>query len=53
MRQPQRGGIGVQQAGIGDKFHAGSFRCINHVAVLDGALADLAGRDQQQFVHAL
>lgn len=43
----------MQQAGVGDKFHAGGFRRVNHVAVLDGALANFAGRDQQQFVHAL
>lgn len=43
----------MQQAGVGDKFHAGGFRRVNHVAVLDGALADFAGRDQQEFVHAL
>ena len=43
----------MQQAGVGDKFYAGGFRGVNHVAVLDGALADFAGRDQQQFVYAL
>ena len=53
IRQPQRGGIGVQQAGVGDKFYAGGFRRVNYVTVLDGTLADFAGRDQQQFVYTL
>jgi hypothetical protein len=43
----------VQQAGVGDKFHPGGFGGVNDVAVLDGALADFAGGDQQQFIHAL
>ena len=43
----------MQQAGIGDKFHPCRFGGVNHVLVLDRALADFAGRDQQQLIHAV
>ena len=42
----------MQQAGVGDKFHACRFGGVNHVLVLGRALADFAGRDQQQLIHA-
>jgi hypothetical protein len=50
--QTQRRFIRMQQAGIGDKFHARRFGCIDHVTMLSGALADFAGGDQQQFFYA-
>ncbi|MND97529.1 hypothetical protein D3C80_898500 [compost metagenome] len=43
----------MQQAGVGDKFHARRFGRIDNILVLRFTLADFAGRDQQQFFHAL
>ncbi len=42
----------MQQAGIGDKFHARRLRRINHVLMLRRTLAYFARGDQQQFIHA-
>jgi hypothetical protein len=50
--QQQRGGVGPQDAGVGDELHAGGLRGVDRVAVLPGALADLAAGDQQQLLRA-
>jgi hypothetical protein len=42
----------VQQAGVGDKFHACRFGGVDHVLVLGRALAHFAGGDEQQLFHA-
>ncbi len=51
--QAQRRGVGAQQAGVGQQLDAGILRGGNDGGVLRGALTDLAGRDEQQLVHAL
>ena len=42
----------MQQAGVGDEFHASGFGGVNDVLMLGCTLADFAGGDQQQLIHA-
>ncbi|MNP22111.1 hypothetical protein D3C76_1147680 [compost metagenome] len=50
--QAKRGFIRMQQAGVSNEFHACRFGRVNDVLMLSGTLADFAGGDQHQFIHA-
>ena len=42
----------MEETRIDDTLHAGCFRCLDHVVVLRGPLADFARRDQKQRIDA-
>ena len=42
---PERRAVGVQDAGVGDQFHAGTLGGIDHRPMLHGALAELHSAD--------
>src|SRR3546814_19318872 len=46
-RQVERIGVGMQDAGIGDKLHPCRFRRFDHGPMLRSALASFARRDPQ------
>src|SRR6185437_1054079 len=50
--EAERRRVGMEQAGVHDPLHALVLRRGDDVVMLDGTLADLAGRDEQQRVDA-
>src|SRR3546814_5074009 len=50
-RQVERIGVGMQDAGIGEKLHPCRFRRFDHGAMLRFALADFARRDERSEEH--
>lgn len=52
LRQAERRGVGVQQAGVADELDAAANGGVDYRAMLRGALPQLARRDQQDFFGA-